>query len=91
MCAPYVATGGKKWLKKTNSEQNDIELVSFHYWTRLDELIILVWSNVKNDQFMAIQRWAKSAAQLIGFWALIFWRPKSKIGHDYYVQNSYLH
>ena len=33
---------GKKWLKKPKSERNVIELVSFHYWTRLDELIILV-------------------------------------------------
>ena len=51
VCAPnvaHVATGGKKWLKKPKSERNDIELVSFHYWTRLDKLIILVWSNVKN-------------------------------------------
>ena len=32
LCAPnvaHVATGGKKWLKKLKSEQNDIELVSF--------------------------------------------------------------
>ena len=38
---------GKKWLKKTRSERNEIQLISFHHWTRLDELIILVWSNVK--------------------------------------------
>ena len=37
---PHVATGGKKWLKKPKSKRNDLELVSFHYWTRLDELII---------------------------------------------------
>ena len=39
---------GEKWLKKLKSERNDIELVSFNYWTRLDKLIILVWSNFKN-------------------------------------------
>ena len=47
-CVPnvtHVATDGKKWKK---SEWNDIEVVSFHYWTRLDALIILVRSNVKN-------------------------------------------
>ena len=33
----------QKWLKKPKSERNDIELVSFHYWTRLDELVILVF------------------------------------------------
>ena len=38
---------GKKWLKKPKSERNDIELESFHYWTRLDELVILVGSNFK--------------------------------------------
>ena len=53
---------GKKWLKKPKSERNDKELVSFRYWTRLDELIILVWSNVKKriKNVMATQRWAKS-------------------------------
>ena len=53
VCAPnfsHVATGGKKWLKKPKSERNYIEFVPFHYWTRLDELIILVWSNVKTDK-----------------------------------------
>ena len=34
---------------RPKSERNDIELVSFHYCTRLDELIILAWSNVKNE------------------------------------------
>ena len=44
VCAPnvaHVSTGGKKWPEKTKSERNDIEHVSFHYWPRLDELIIL--------------------------------------------------
>ena len=44
----HVATGGKTWLKKPKSEQNDLELVSF-LWNRLNEFIILVWSNVKNE------------------------------------------
>ena len=41
---------GHRWQKvaqKPKSERNEIELVFFHHWTRLDELIILVWSNVK--------------------------------------------
>ena len=43
MCGPF----GHSWLKKPKSERIDIELVSFHYWTCLGKLIILVWSNVK--------------------------------------------
>ena len=49
-----VATGGKfchlwlkKWLKKPKSERNDMELRYVHHLTRLNDLIILVWSNVK--------------------------------------------
>ena len=44
---------GHRWQKvaqKPKSEQNDIELLSFHYWTRLNELIILAWSNVKKNK-----------------------------------------
>ena len=47
-----VATGGKKWLKKPKPEANEMELLFLHHWTRLDELIILVWSNVKIGQKM---------------------------------------
>ena len=43
----HVATGGKKWLKKLKSERNKMELRYVHHWTRLNELIIFVWSNVK--------------------------------------------
>ena len=43
----HVATSGKKWLKKPKSERNEMEHRYFHHWTRLNELIILVWSNVK--------------------------------------------
>ena len=43
----HVATFGKKWLKIPKSKRKEIELRSFHHSTRLDELIILVWWNVK--------------------------------------------
>ena len=42
--------------------QNDIELQSFHNWTRFNELIILAWATIKtdkNDQVMATQTCAK--------------------------------
>ena len=42
----HVATGGKKWLKKPKSERNDIELLSFHYWTRLDVAARLILSQL---------------------------------------------
>ena len=45
--APNVATSGKKWLKLPKSKRDELELRYFHHSTRLDELIILVWSNVK--------------------------------------------
>ena len=41
---------GHRWQKvaqKPKSERKEIELRSLHHWTRLDELIILEWSNVK--------------------------------------------
>ena len=41
---PQVAKSGSK---KPKSVGNEMELRSFHHWTRLDDLIILVWSNVK--------------------------------------------
>ena len=36
---PQVAKNGSK---KSKSERNEMELRSFHYWTRLNESIILV-------------------------------------------------
>ena len=47
-CGPCGHRWQKEAQKKFERNNNDIELVYFHYWTRLDELIILVWSNVKN-------------------------------------------
>ena len=41
---------GHRWQKvaqKTKSERNKMELKSFHHWTRLNKLIILMWPNVK--------------------------------------------
>ena len=45
-----MATGGEKWLKIPKFERNDIELVSTHNWTRLDELIILAWSKLESQK-----------------------------------------
>ena len=75
----HVATGGKKWPKISKSKWNeiDLELRSFHHSTRLDELIILVWSNVqigyKVTELWPSQDWPKVAARpfLDLFWP--FW------------------
>ncbi len=64
----------QKVAKLSKSKRNEIELRSFHHSTRLDELIILVWSNVQIGWKMAKlwppKHWPKAAARLI--WA-IYW------------------
>ena len=64
-----VAQGGKKWLKIPKSKRKEIELRSFHHSIHLDELIILVGSNVKIGWKMAKlwppKEWPKVAARLI--------------------------
>ena len=65
----HVATGGRKLLKKPKFERNEMELRSDHHWTRLNMLIILVWSNVKIGLKMSKlwppKDWPKVAARLI--------------------------
>ena len=56
----HVATGGKKWLKKPKSERNDIELVSFHYWTRLERQ-----KRIKITKLWPLEDGPKVAARLI--------------------------
>ena len=53
-----MATDGKKWLKELKYERNDVEIVSFHYWTRLDELMFWFGQMSKTDKNNQI--WAKS-------------------------------
>ena len=64
--------GGHQWqkvAKKQKSKRNEIELRSFHQSIRLDELIILVGSNVqigcKMTKLWPSQDWPKVAARLI--------------------------
>ncbi len=70
----HVATGGKKWPKIPKSKRNEIELRSLQHSIRLDELIILVWSNVqigyKVTELWPSQDWPKVAARpfLAHFW-----------------------
>ena len=69
--APNVVRVAKSGPKP---KQNEIELRSFHHSIRLDELIILVWSNVqigyKMTELWPSQDWPKVAAQLFldHFW-----------------------
>ena len=43
---PQCGHRWQKWPKKPKPERNDMELISFCHWTRLNELISLVWSNL---------------------------------------------
>ena len=70
-CAHH-GPGGHQWqkvAKKQKSKRNEIELRSFHQSIRLDELIILVGSNVqigcKMTKLWPSQDWPKVAARLI--------------------------
>ena len=60
---------GQKWLQILKYKRNEIELRSFHQSIRLDELIILVGSNVqigcKMTKLWPSQDWPKVAAWLI--------------------------
>ena len=59
---------GHRWQKvaqKLKYERNEMGLRSFRHWTRLNELIILVWSNVKMAKLWPPKDWPKVAAQLI--------------------------
>ena len=56
---PHVA-------QKTISERNEMALTSFHHWTRLNELIILVWPNrIKMAKLWPPKDLPKVAARLI--------------------------
>ena len=73
--APYLATGGKNWPEISKHKWNEIELRSFYHSICLDELIILVWSEVqigyKMTELWPSQDWPKVAMRpfLDDFWS----------------------